>query len=107
MVNEVLPGQRHDFLSESQELGEVLLALGVDEVVEILPVEDQLDEATVLEGTQEGADMNVGHVGSLVGLGSEVLVEDDDAFLKQVSVDGLLLGFLDLHHCDNIEIIFN
>lgn len=49
MTNGLLPGEWHDFLSESQELREVLLALIVDEVVEVLPVEDQFNEATILE----------------------------------------------------------
>ena len=40
MAKGLLPGERHDFLSESEELGEVLLALIIDEVVEVLPVED-------------------------------------------------------------------
>jgi hypothetical protein len=33
-----------------------------------------------------------------VGLSSEVLVEDNDSFLEEVSVYGLLFGFLDLDH---------
>lgn len=87
----VLPGEGHDLLGESEELGEELLALVVDEVVEVLPVEDELDESAVLEGAEECADVDVGDVGALVRLGGEVLVEDDHALLQQVSVDCLLL----------------
>ena len=47
MGHGLLPGERDDFLSESEELGEILLALVVDEVVEVLPVEDELNEAAV------------------------------------------------------------
>lgn len=98
MVYGLLPGEGHNFLSESEELGEVLLAFVVDEVVEVLPVEDELDEAAVLEGSEEGADVNVGDVGALVGLCGEVLVEHDHALLKQVSVDCLLFRLLNLDH---------
>ena len=48
MKNELLPGKRHDFFGESEVLREELLALVVDEIVEILPVEDELDEAAIL-----------------------------------------------------------
>jgi len=94
----VLPGKRNNFFGESELLGEEFLAFIVKEVVEILPVEDEFDESSVLEGTEESADVNVSNIGSLVGLGSEVLVEYNDSFLEEVSVDGLLLGFLDLDH---------
>ena len=99
MGHGLLPGEGDDLLGESQEFREELLALGVDEVVEVLPVEDQLDEAAVLEGAEEGADVDVGHVGALVRLRREVLVEHDHALLQQVPVHRLLLRFLDLHHC--------
>jgi hypothetical protein len=96
---ELLPGEGDDFVGESQVFGEELLALVVDEVVEVLPVEDELDESAVLEGAEEGADVDVGHVGALVRLRREVLVQHDHALLQQVPVHCLLLGFLDLHHC--------
>ena len=95
----VLPGEGDDFLGESKELREVLLALVVDEVVEILPVEDEFHKASVLERPEEGPDMDVGNVGALVGLHGEILMNHDDSLLQQVAVHGLLLGFLNLHHC--------
>ena len=98
MGHGLLPGERDDFLSESEELGEVLLALVVDEVVEVLPVEDELNEAAVLERSEESADVDVGDVGALVGLSGEVLVEDDHTLLEEVSVDGLLFRLLNLNH---------
>lgn len=49
MTKWLLPGERHNFLSESEELGEVLLSLIIDEIVEILPVEDQLNKSSILE----------------------------------------------------------
>jgi hypothetical protein len=98
MKNELLPGKRHDFFGESEVLREELLALVVDEIVEILPVEDELDEAAILEGSQKSANVDVGNVSSLVWLRGEVLVEDDDSLLKQVSVNCLLFGLLNLDH---------
>ena len=94
----LFPGKRNNFFSESELFGEEFLAFVVKEVVEILPVEDKFDESSVLEGAEESADVNVSNVGSLVGLSSEVLVENNDSFLEEVSVDGLLFGFLDLNH---------
>lgn len=98
MNKHLLPSERDDFFSESQELREVLLALVVDEVVEVLPVEDQLNESSILERTEQRAYVDVGNVGALVRLDRVVLVQHDHALLQQVAVDGLLLGFLDLHH---------
>ena len=98
MIKCVLPGKRNNFFSESELFREEFLAFIVKEVVEILPVEDKFDESSVLEGAEESADVNVSNIGSLVGLSSEVLVEDNDSFLEKVSVDGLLFGFLDLDH---------
>ena len=72
-------------------LGEILLSLVVEEIVEILPVEDEFDEAAVLEGSQEGADVNIGDIGSLVGLSGEVLVENNHSFLKKISINCLFL----------------
>ena len=91
MAKGLLPGERDDFLSESEELGEVLLALIIDEVVEVLPVEDQLNESSILERPEEGADVDVGDVGALVWLDGVILVDDNDALLQQVAVDCLLL----------------
>ena len=91
MVKGLLPGERDDFLSESEELGEVLLALIIDEVVEVLPVEDQLNESSILERPEKGADVDVGDVGALVWLDGVILVDDNDALLQQVAVDCLLL----------------
>jgi tryptophan synthase beta subunit len=91
MNEALLPGEGYDFLGESQELGEVFLAFSVDEVVEVLPVEDELNKSTILERSEESADVNIGDIGALVGLGGEVLVEDDHSLLEQVSVDGLFL----------------
>jgi hypothetical protein len=98
MVKWLLPGERDDFLGESEVFGEELLALVVDEVVEVLPVEDELNQSAVLEGSEEGADVNIGDVGALVRLGGEVLVEHNHALLQQVSVDCLLLRLLNLDH---------
>lgn len=98
MVNGILPGEGDDLLGEVEILREVLLAFVVNEVVEVLPAEDELNESAVLEGSEEGADMDVGDVGSLVWLGCVVLVDDDHSFLKKVSVDCLFLSFLDLDH---------
>lgn len=98
MGRELLPGEGNDLFGEVEVLGEVLFALVVNEVVEVLPVEDEFDESAVLKGSEEGADIDVGDVGSLVWLGGVVLVDDDHSFLEEVSVDCLFLSFLDLDH---------
>jgi hypothetical protein len=46
-----LPGDGDDVFCESQEFGEVFLALFFEEVVVVLPVEDELDMTAVLERT--------------------------------------------------------
>jgi hypothetical protein len=43
VINCVLPGKRNNFFGESELLGEVFLAFIVEEVVEILPVENEFD----------------------------------------------------------------
>ncbi len=95
---ELLPGERDDLLSEVEVVGEVLFACLVDEVVVVLPAEDEFDESSVLEGPQQQTRMDVGDVGSLVLLGGEIFMNDDDSFLQQISVDCLFLSFLHLHH---------
>ena len=64
----------------------------------MLPAEDEFYESSVLEGPHHLPDMEVGDVGCLVGLGGEILVDDDDSLLQEVPVDDLLLAFRDLDH---------
>ena len=98
MKNELLPGEGDNFFGESETLREELLTFVVDEIVEVLPVKDELDEAAILERSQKSANVNVGDICALVWLGSEVLMEDDDSLLKQVSVNCLLFRLLNLDH---------
>ena len=98
MGHRLLPCEGDDLFGESKLLREELLAFVVDEIVEVLPVEDELDEAAILERSQKSANVNVGDICALVWLGSEVLMEDDDSLLKQVSVNCLLFRLLNLYH---------
>lgn len=49
MINFLLPGEGDNFFRESEELREVLLALVIYEIVEVLPVEDQFNKSSILE----------------------------------------------------------
>ena len=64
----------------------------------MLPTEDKFDESSVLERSHDLPDVDVRHVGALVRLGSEILVDDDDSLLQQVSVNSLLFSLRDLDH---------
>jgi len=57
-----------------------------------LPAEDEFNEASILEGSEEFSDMDVGDVGSLVRLSGEVFVNDDHSLLEEVSVYDLLFS---------------
>ena len=49
MIDWLLPGEGDNFFGESEELREVLLALVIDEIVEVLPVEDEFNKSAILE----------------------------------------------------------
>ena len=69
-----LPGQWNNFFSKSEVFGDVLLSFSVEEIVEILPVENQINESSVLEGSEEHSDGDVSDSSTLVWLGWIVLV---------------------------------
>ena len=91
MERGVLPGEGDDLLGEVEGLGDPLFAVVGEEVVEVLPAEDHLDQSPVLEGAHDLAEVDVDDVGALVGFVGEVLVQADHALLEEVAVDGLLL----------------
>lgn len=97
----LLPGEGNDLFGEVEVLREIVLAFFVNEVVEILPAEHELDESSILEGSHELPDMDVGNVGSLVRLSGEIFVNDDDSLLENVSVNDLFLSLRDLDHVVN------
>ena len=90
----VLPGERYDLLSKVEVLREVLFAIVRQKIVEMLPAKDELGESSILKGSHELTDVDVGDLNTLVldtlvGLIAEVLVHDDNSFLKQVAEDCL------------------
>lgn len=61
------------------------MAVLVEEVVVVLPVEDEGDVVAILEGAEEHPDVEVGHVGLLMRGVREILLEDDDACLNRMA----------------------
>lgn len=61
------------------------MSLLVEEVVVVLPVEDEGDEVTILQRSEEHPDVQVGHVGLLMRGVREILLEDDDAYLNSMA----------------------
>ena len=94
----VLPGVGLDVVGDTQELAEVVLALVVEEVVEVLPVENEFDIVSALERSEEHPEVEIGDTGVLVLLQGEVLLDDDDTLIEQVSVDLSLNQFVDENH---------
>ena len=92
MKGGLLPGEGDDLFGEVEVVGKEFLSLVVDEVVVVLPAEDEFDVASIFKGSHDLAEVDVGDVGSLVCLGGEILVEDDHSFLQDVSVDYFFLG---------------
>ena len=68
MGHRLLPCEGDDLFGESKLLREELLAFVVDEIVEILPVEDKLDQFAVLERAEKSANVDIWHIGALVRL---------------------------------------
>ena len=64
----LLPSKGDDFFGKAEVLREELLAFVVDEIVKILPVEDKLDEAAILERAEKSANVDIGNIGALVWL---------------------------------------
>ncbi len=106
ILNEVLilslfvlfPGKWDNILSKSEVLRDVLHSFGVEEVVKPLPVEDKFDVASVLEGSKEHSDVNVGNSSTLVRDSWVILVEYDYSFLQQVSIHCLFICLWNLDH---------
>ena len=93
MVRWVLPGEGYDFFGEVKIIGEFLFAFVVDGVVEFLPVEDKIDVSSIGEGPHDFAEVDVGDVGANMGSSGEILVDDDDSFLEEVSANCFPFGF--------------
>lgn len=90
--------RRHCRLGQMQVSPQILNTSVRQEVVVVLPVELLRDVATGFEGEEALHDLQVVHGDFLVGEGPDVLLDHHDAFLEEVLVDELDVGFGNEHH---------
>ena len=102
---DLLPGQRDDFFGKIQVVSQILLAFLIDEEVEPLPVENELDHASVFEGSEEHPDLDkkiryldVGNIEGFMRVAAELFLNCHNSLLEQIPVNSLAVLLLNLNH---------